>query len=97
MLATDYDQFLRMAHAGVNTFCLDEIHVCYRKHKDAVTAGNLDKLHQAIMKVRLKNNIQPFSLEDIRNYALPELYSAILNNKQQRSLWIDDRWEVGNQ
>ena len=97
MLATDYDQFLRMSHAGVNTFCLDEIHVCYRKHKDAVTAGNLNKLHQAIMKVRIKNSIQPFSLEEITDYALPELQSAILNNKQQRSLWVDDRWEAKNQ
>ena len=48
------------------------------------------------MEVRIKNKIQPFSLEEIRNYALPELYSAILNNEQQRSLWIDDRWEVEN-
>ena len=76
MLATDYDQFLRMAHAGVNTFCLDEIHVCYRKHKDAVTAGNLDKLHRH-NESTLKNNIQPFSLEDTK-IMLPELYSAIL-------------------
>tara|TARA_B100000674_G_scaffold369779_1_gene312149 strand:- start:12 stop:833 length:822 start_codon:yes stop_codon:yes gene_type:complete len=94
MLATDYDQFLRMTKAGVHALCLDEIHVCYRKHKDAVTAGSLNQLHQAIMAIRIKNNIQPFSLEEIKYYALPELSSAILNNKQQRLLWSDDRWET---
>lgn len=94
MLATDYDQFLRMSKAGVHTFCLDELHVCYRKHTDAVTAGNLDKLHQAIMDVRIKNNIQPFSLDEIKKYALPELSFAVLHNEQQRALWCDDRWEA---
>ena len=46
------------------------------------------------MAVRIKNNIQPFSLKEIENYALPELSSAILNNEQQRLLWSDDRWEI---
>ena len=94
MLATDYDQFLRMTKAGVHALCLDEIHVCYRKHRHAVTAGNFDELHQAIMAIRIKNNIPPFSLEEIKYYALPELSSAILNNEQQRLLWNDDRWET---
>ena len=93
-LATDYDQFLRMARAQVNIIGLDEIHTCYRKHSNAVTSGNLKKLHDAVMKVRISNNVAPFHLEMITNFALPELSTSILENEQQRALWNDDRWNM---
>ena len=91
-LATDYDQFIRMSRAGVNIIGLDEVHVSYRKHAGAVTAGADHSLHQAIMQVRIQNNIQPFPIESIEMYALPELSANILTNEKQRSLWKDDRW-----
>ena len=91
-LATDYDQFIRMSRAGVNIIGLDEVHVSYRKHDGAVTSGANHALHQSIMQVRIQNNIQPFSIESIQMYALPELSTNILKNDKQRSLWQDDRW-----
>jgi len=91
-LATDYDQFLRMSRAGVSIIGLDEVHVSYRKHAGAVTAGASESLHQAIMEVRIQNNVVPFPIESIQKYALPELCETILNNEKQRNLWQDDRW-----
>ena len=93
-LATDYDQFLRMSRAQVNIIGLDEIHTCYRKHSNAVTSGNLKELHEAVMKVRVSNNVEPFHLEMITKYALPELSRSILDDEQQRALWNDDRWNM---
>ena len=91
-LATDYDQFLRMARAGVSIIGLDEVHVSYRKHSAAVTAGAGDALHQAVMQVRRQNNVLPFPIEAIRAHALPELCQNLLEDSQQRALWSDDRW-----
>lgn len=93
-LATDYDQFLRMSQAKVNIMGLDETHICYRKHAGAVTHDNLGKLHEAIMRVRIKNNIEPFKLESIADYALPEFTASILNNERQKELWTDDRFVI---
>ena len=93
VLATDYDQFLRMSRAGVCMIGLDEIHVSYRKHAGAVTSGSSKALHEAIMQVRKQNNVQPFPLESIQSLAVPELCANILNNENQRDLWKDDRWD----
>ena len=93
-LATDYDQFLRMSKAKVNIIGLDEAHVCYRKHAKAVTHDNMEMLHEAIMSIRMKNNIKPFELRSIADYALPELAASILNNEQQKELWTDDRFVI---
>jgi len=92
-LAADYEQFLRMAHSKVNITAKDEVHVCYRKHNKAVTFGTNNKLHEAIMQIRIKHNIDAFPLEKIYRYALPELSENIRNNPAQKSLWKDDRWE----
>ena len=93
-LATDYDQFLRMARAGVSIIGLDEVHVSYRKHAGAVTSGAGDALHHAVMQVRKQNNVPPFPIEAIRAYALPELCHNILEDPEQRALWTDDRWNT---
>ena len=81
-----------MSRAGVNIIGLDEVHVSYRKHSEAVTAGSNHALHQSIMQVRIQNAIQPFSIESIKMHALPELSDNILKNEKQRYLWEDDRW-----
>ena len=91
-LATDYDQFLRMCFAGVNILAVDEVHVCYRKHQNAVTSGADKELHNAIMQIRKQHDISPFPLESIGDYALPEIYNNIKENPRQRRLWTDDRW-----
>ena len=91
-LATDYDQYLRMARAGVSILGLDRIHVSYRKHAGAVTAGQGDALHAAVMQVREYNAVAPFPLEAIRAHALPDLCRNVLENPEQRALWRDDRW-----
>ena len=93
-LATDYDQFLRMARSGVNISEQDEVHVCYRKHQRAVTFGTTKQLHEAIMQIRIKHKIPPFPLERIYEYAIPELSNNIRNNPAQLSLWKDDRWKI---
>lgn len=91
-LATDYDQFLRMSRSGVSIIGLDEVHVSYRKHAGAVTANASQAMHEAVMQVRIQNNIMPFPIESIHAYALPELCESILNNEKQKNLWRDDRW-----
>ena len=91
-LATDYDQYLRMARSDVSVLGIDRTHVSYRKHAGAVTAGRTDALHKAVMQVRIQNNVTPFPLEAIRAHALPELVRNVLDNPEQRALWRDDRW-----
>jgi glycosyltransferase involved in cell wall biosynthesis len=93
-LATDYDQFLRMARAGVSMIGLDEMHVSYRKHAGAVTSGAGEALHRAVMQIRQQNNVTPFPIEAIRPHSLPELCHNILDNPEQRALWTDDRWNA---
>jgi len=93
-LATDYDQFLRMARAGVSIIGVDEIHVSYRKHAGAVTSGAGEALHRAVMQVREQNSVEPFPIEAIRAHAIPELCHNILDNLEQRALWTDDRWNA---
>lgn len=91
-MAEDYDLYLRMARAGVAIQAVDEEHVSYRKHPQATTANSNSTLHDAIMQVRILNQVEPFPLEAIRSHALPELSSNLLNDAAQRALWIDDRW-----
>ena len=91
-LAEDYDLYLRMARAGVNICAVDEEHVSYRKHPDAVTHRRQHELHEAVMTVRRLNGIEPFPIEAIKEHALPELTSNLLNNPDQKALWQDDRW-----
>ena len=91
-LATDYDQYLRMARAGVAMLGVDRTHVSYRKHAGAVTAGRADALHEAVMQVRIDNNVCPFPIDAITAHALPELSRNVLENPEQRALWTDDRW-----
>ena len=91
-MAEDYDLYLRMARAGVVIQAVDEEHVSYRKHSLATTANGNAELHQAIMQVRLLNQVTPFPLEAIRAHALPDLSSKLLNDPSQRALWTDDRW-----
>ena len=93
-LATDYDQYLRMAQAGVSIIGLDEVHVSYRKHAGAVTSGAGEALHHAVMQVRQQNNVTPFPIEAIRAHGLPELCHNILDNPEQRAMWTDDRWNA---
>ena len=93
ILATDYDQFIRMAHASVDIVGIDEVHVFYRKHPGAVTAKAGEKMHDAIMQIRINNAIEPFAIEDITDLALPELCNNVLDNPEQRALWVDDRWK----
>ena len=92
-LATDYDQYLRMSRAGVSILGVDRTHVSYRKHAGAVTAGQTDALHKAVMQLRIQNNVQPFPIEAITAHALPELSRNVLENPEQRALWTDDRWK----
>ena len=91
-LAEDYDQYLRMARAGVSVLGIDRIHVSYRKHAGAVTAGRTDALHKAVMQLRIQNNVTPSPLEAIAAHALPELFRNVIENPEQRALWRDDRW-----
>ena len=92
-LATDYDQYLRMARAGVSILGVDRKHVSYRKHAGAVTAGRTDDLHDAVMQLRIQNDVKPFPIEAIRAHALPALCRNVLDNPEQRALWRDDRWK----
>lgn len=94
-IATDYDLFLRMSFAGVEFICLDEEHVSYRKGAGSITEGQVDTMHDALMYVRRKHNIRPFSLEEMLNrHATPEQAKVILNDPIARALWSDDRWHA---
>ena len=59
---------------------------------EAATAGRADALHEAVMQVRIDNNVCPFPIDAISAHALPELSRNVLENPEQRALWIDDRW-----
>ena len=91
-LAEDYDLYLRMARAGVTIRAIDEEHVSYRKHSNATTSRRHSELHDAVMAVRVLNQVKPFPLEAIQAHALPELSRNLLENADQRALWQDDRW-----
>ena len=93
-LAEDYDLYLRMARAGVAIRAIDEEHVSYRKHSDATTRRRSSELHDAVMAVRVLNQVKPFPLEAIKAHALPELSRNLLENADQRALWQDDRWRT---
>lgn len=94
-IAEDYDLYLRMSFAGVEFACLDEEHVSYRKGAASITDGQNDAMHRALMYIRRKHNISPFSLERVlRLYAMPVQAKAILNDPAARALWSDDRWHA---
>ena len=51
-----------------------------------------DELHAAVMRVRELNDVRPFPLDAIRDHALPALCQNLLEDRDQRALWNDDRW-----
>ncbi|MFA6492735.1 MAG: glycosyltransferase [Patescibacteria group bacterium] len=90
-LSEDYDMFLRIFNAGGKFCYTEEILVNYRRNPGSVSIKNFDKMHDFIMKTRIKNNIPIIDIDDAKKYALPEIAENILS-PDGRKLWQDDRF-----
>jgi len=91
-LSEDYDLYLRMLLKGGRFGYTDEILVNYRRSPESVSLSNFSQMHDYIMKTRIKNNILPINIEDVKKYALPKIADSILS-ENGRKLWSDDRFE----
>ena len=94
-LSEDYDLWLRMLNAGGKFTFSEEIVANYRRNPESVSIKNFGKMHEAIMKTRIKNNIPPFDIKDVSKYAIPHLAGKLLS-ENGINLWKDDRFEEKN-
>lgn len=91
VVCEDFDLYLRFLNNN-SKFCYTEkILLNYRHGTKNVTKGKKSLFHKFFQLARIKNNIQPFDIEDVKKYALPEFTNQILS-KKGRSLWQDDRF-----
>lgn len=94
-VAEDYDLYLRMLNAGAKFGYTDQILVNYRYSPNSLSRASLSRIHDYVMKVRIKNHIPPFNIEDVRKYALPEIAEGVLSEKGHQ-VWQDDRFNSGD-
>lgn len=92
-LSEDYDLYLRMFNLGAKFAYTEEILVEYRRDAGSASIKNFGRMHEFIMKTRIKNNIKPFNIEDVRKYALADLAENILS-EGGRKVWRDDRFKI---
>jgi glycosyltransferase involved in cell wall biosynthesis len=90
-LSEDYDLWLRMLSAGGKFVYSTEIVANYRRNPESVSIKNFSKMHDFIMKTRIKNNIAPFDIRDAAKYAIAPLAKNILS-ENGLNLWRDDRF-----
>jgi glycosyltransferase involved in cell wall biosynthesis len=90
-ISEDYDLYLRMLKNGAKFGYTRQILVDYRRSPESISISKFSLMHECIMKSRIKNNIPPFDIEEVRKYALPEIAEAVLNERGKK-LWQDDRF-----
>lgn len=91
VLSEDYDLWLRMLNAGAKFGYTEEILVNYRRSAGSVSISKFSDMHDFIMKTRIKNEIPPFDINNVKKYALPVIADAVLSEKGIE-LWKDDRY-----
>ncbi len=88
-LSEDYDLYLRILNAG-GKFCYSSLVLAeYRIGSQNVTVQKKKLLHKFIQKTRIKNNIPPVNIDEIKKYAEQEIIDNILF---ERDIWHDDRF-----
>lgn len=93
IVSEDYDLWLRMLNAGAKFGYTQKILVSYRCSSKSLSHQKENLMHEYIMKTRIKNNIPPFDIEDVKKYASPEFSIDILS-ESGRKLWVDDRYKT---
>lgn len=92
-LSEDYDLYLRILNNGGKFCYTDEILVDYRRSNQSVSISKFSEMHDYIMKTRIKNGINPFDINEVKDYAVAELSKNILSEEGLK-LWSDDRYEI---
>lgn len=91
-ISEDYDLWLRMLDAGAKFGYTEEILVDYRRSTNNTTVNRYNEIHEYIMKTRIKNNIPPFDIYQIKGKAEPEVAKDILSEINY-PIWKDDRFK----
>lgn len=92
VLSEDYDLYLRILNAG-GKFCYSPLVLAeYRIGTKNLTVQKKELLHNFIQKARIKNNIPPVNIDEIKKYAEQEIADNIF---YERSVWQDDRFVKG--
>lgn len=91
-LSEDYDLWLRILNAGGKICYTDKILVNYRRNPESVSIKRIDRMHEYIMKTRIKNNMPVFNIEDVAKYAIEKNIKNVLS-PGGRSIWQDDRYK----
>ncbi|MEK7142640.1 MAG: glycosyltransferase [Patescibacteria group bacterium] len=91
VVSEDYDLWLRILNAGAKFGYTEKILVNYRYSANSLSRASLSRIHDYVMKTRIKNKIPPFDIGEIKKYALPEIAEQVLS-KRGREVWQDDRF-----
>lgn len=89
-LSEDYDLWLRMLKNNAKFCYTDKVLVEYRRSLKSASVSRHKEMHNYIMKTRIKNDIKPFNIRDVKKYAINELAESILENID---IWRDDRFK----
>lgn len=90
-VSEDYDLYLRMLNNGAKFGYTEQILVDYRRSPGSISISKFSLTHEYVMKSRIKNNIPPFDIEDVRKYALPKIAEVVLTENGKK-IWRDDRY-----
>lgn len=90
ILSEDYDLYLRILNAG-GKFCYSNLVLAeYRIGTQNATVEKRAMLHEFIQKARIKNNLPPVNIDNIKKYAENEIADNVL---YEREIWQDDRFK----
>jgi glycosyltransferase involved in cell wall biosynthesis len=92
-VSEDYDLYIRMMKAGVRIEAVDEEHVSYRKGFNSLTFGASSRVAKSVEQIRLKHNVQAFSLERIKELASSALWNTICADSELQEVWKDRRYD----
>ena len=94
-VSEDYDLWLRMLNSGAKFGYTEQILINYRYSLNSLSRLSISRIHEYVMKARIKNKIPPFDIDEVRKYALPEIIEQVLSEKGHE-VWQDDRFEKGD-
>lgn len=89
ILSEDYDLYLRILNAGGKFGYYPFVLAEYRISTRNVTVQKKELLHKYIQEARIKNNIPPVDINEIKKYAKQEIIDNIL---YERDVWQDERF-----
>ena len=93
IVSEDYELWIRLLNANAKFCYTRQVLVNYNLSPKGISIKRFSLMHQSLQKVREKNNIEPFDIREVKNFAKPGIVKSVLSANGLK-LWGDDRYQI---